>query len=230
MIHSLRTVSKLALSLLVIGGVLSAATLAKDLSKYRGFQLGSSLAAVAAQAGVSPSAAKVIHRRPALIQELNWRPETFGVSQTESVQEVVFSFYDGVLFQIAVTYDRSETEGMTAGDFIEAISATYGTAEKPTVPASVAQDQFGSPEEMVARWQDSQYSFDLIRSSYGPSFKMIGVLTRLEAPAQAAIAEAKRLDDQEAPQRAAAQEADQKQAEASKLEAARLLNKPKFRQ
>ena len=222
---------KSALIVLVAGGVLSAATLTKDLSGYRGFQLGSNLATIEKQVAAGRSEVKTIHRRPALIQELNWQPQSLGSTpQRESVQEVVFSFYDGQLFQIAVTYDRYETEGMTADDFIEAISATYGTAENPKLPSKPAQEQFGDQEEVVARWQDAQYSFDLIRGSYGPTFKMVGVLKRLEAPAQAAIDEAKRLDDQEAPQRDAALKADEAQAEQTKLEKARLLNKPKFRQ
>ena len=224
-------VSKLALTLLVTGGALSAAASPKDLSTYRHFRLGSSLATVATMVGANPSEAKVIHLRPALIQQLNWRPQPLGASsQTESVQEVVFSFYDGVLFQIAINYDRYETEGMTADDFIEAISATYGTAERPTLPVNSTQEQYGDQEEVVARWQDSQYSFELTRSSYDRSFKMIGVLKRLKAPVQTAINEAKRLDDQEAPQRDAARKADEKEAERAKLEKARLLNKPKFRQ
>ena len=70
---------------------------------------------------------------------------------------------------------------------------------------------------------------NLIRSSYGPSFKLVGVLKRLEAPAQAAILEAKRLDDQEAPQRDAARIASEEEAARAKLEKARLVNKPKFR-
>ena len=117
---------------------------------------------------------------------------------------MVFSFYEGELFRIAITYDRYKTEGLTADDFIEAISATYGIAEKPTPPANAVQGRYGDQEEIVARWQDSQYCFDLIRSSYAPSFRLIGVLKRLQAPAQAATLEAKRLDDQEAPQRDAA--------------------------
>src|SRR5579864_7160470 len=224
------TVAKSALTLLVVGGVLSAATSAKDLSGYRDFQLGSNLATIVKQVGAGRSEVKIMHRRPVLIQELTWRPQTLGSSpRRESVQEVVFNFYDGELFQIAVTYDRYETEGMTADDFIEAISATYGTAENPKLPSNPAPGQFGDQEEIVARWQDSQYSFDLMRGSYGPTFKMVGVLKRLEAPAQAAINEARRLDDQEAPQRDAALKADEAQAEQAKLEKARLLNKPKFR-
>jgi hypothetical protein len=210
--------------------VISAATLAEDRSKYRNFQLGADLPAVAHQVGASPSQAKVVHRRPALIQELEWRPRPLGPSsQAESASEVIFSFFDGKLFRIAVSYDRFGTEGLTADDLIEAISAKYGTAEMLTPPANAAVGQYGDPEEILARWQDPQYRFDLIRSSYGPSFRLIGVLKRLQAPVQAAIAEAKRLDDREAPQRDAARIADEREEERARLEKSRLVNKPKFR-
>lgn len=184
---------------------MSAATLTGDLSKYRNFQFGTDLSTVVKQAGANPSQVKVIHRRPALIQELEWRPQPLGASsQTEPAKEVVFSFYDGELFWIVVDYDRYETEGLTADDFVDAISATYGPAAKPTVPAKVAPGSYGDQEEVLAQWQDSQYRFDLIRSSYGPTFRLVGVIKRLEAPAQAATLEAKQLEDQEAPQRDAA--------------------------
>src|SRR4029079_15611916 len=129
----------------------------------------------------------------------------------------------------AIAYDRYETEGLTADDFIESISATYGLAEIPANPANAVQGSYGDQEEIVARWQDPQYCFDLIRSSYGPRFRLIGVLKRLQAPVQAALIEAKRLDDLEAPQREAARIADEQEAERAKLEKSRLVNKPKFR-
>jgi hypothetical protein len=60
----------------------------------------------------------------ALMQELQWRPQPLGTSsQTESAKDVVFSFYEGKLFRIVVDYDRYETEGLTADDFVDAISA-----------------------------------------------------------------------------------------------------------
>jgi len=208
----------------------AAAASVTDLSKYRNFQFGTDLPTVAKQADTNPSQAKVIHTRPALIQELAWRPQTRGVSsQPEAAKEVVFSFYGGELFRIVVAYDRYETEGLTAGDFVDAISASYGPGAKPAAPAEVATGSYGDREEILAQWQDSQYRFDLIRSSYGPTFRLVGVMKRLEAPAQAATLEAKRLDDQEAPQRDAARLASEQEAANAKLEKARLVNKPKFR-
>jgi hypothetical protein len=47
---------------------------AQDLSKYREFQLGMNLLAAAKQADMKPSEARVIYQRPAVIQELEWRP------------------------------------------------------------------------------------------------------------------------------------------------------------
>lgn len=225
-----QTALRSAFPLLLALGVMPAATLTGDLSKYRNFQLGMDLATVAKQAGGDPAQAKVIHSRPALIQELDWRPQPFGSTlEKDPAQDVVFSFYDGELFRIAVAYDRYQTEGLTVDDFIDAISIAYGPAAKPTAPAKVAPGGYGDQEEILAQWQDSQFRFDLKRSAYGPSFKLVGVMKRLELPAQAATLEAKRLDDQEAPQREAARLVSEEQAATAKSEKARLVNKPNFR-
>src|SRR5512142_363377 len=99
--------SRLLLTSFLLLGVMWAATPGKDLSKYRNFQFGADLATVAKQVGVSPSQAKAIQRRPALIQELVWRPQPLGPSsQTESANEVVFSFFDGELFRVVIACER----------------------------------------------------------------------------------------------------------------------------
>lgn len=225
-----QTVSRTALTSLLVFAAMSAVTFAGDLSRYRNFQLGTNLATVAKQTGTSPTEARTIHRRPALIQELEWRPQSLGsTSQRESAQEVIFSFYQGELFRIAVNYNQYEIEGLTADDIVEAVSATYGAAAKPPAPAKTAQESYGDQEEILARWQDPQYRFDLIRSSYGPGFKLVGVLKRLEAPAQAAILEATRLDVQDAPQQEAARVASEAETERARLAKSRVLNKPNFR-
>jgi hypothetical protein len=211
-------------------GMSPAPSFAGDLSRYRDFQLGTDLATIASQVGASPSQAKVIHRRPALIQEVRWRPQALGSSpQTEAAEELVFSFYAGELFRIVVNYDRYETEGLTANDVVDAISATYGMAAKPFALGQAAQPPYGDHVEVLARWQDPQYRLELTRSSYGPSFNLTVVLKKLEAAARADILEAKRLDDQEAPQREAARVASEEQEATAKLAKARLVNKLKFR-
>ena len=203
---------------------------AGDLSKYREFQFGMDLLAVVNQAGMKPSEAKVIHQRPAVIQELEWQPRGFAgpSAEADSVKDVRFSFYNGELSQMVVTYDRYRTEGLTAEDLIAAISAQYGTA---TTPAGeiVFPSAYNESVKIVARWEDSQYSFNLVRSSYQSSFGIVGFSKRLDALAQEAITEAIRLDKQEAPQREI--ESRKKQEDESRLqqERARTLNKPGFR-
>ncbi len=202
---------------------------AADLSRYRNVQLGMDLPTVARQVGASPSQATVAHRRPALIQELEWSPRILGPSlETEPAQEVLFTFYNGELFRIVVNYDQYETEGLTADDMVEAISSIYGTGVRPT-PAKAAPEPWVDQQDVVARWQDPQYRFELIRTSYGPRYRLVGVLRTLEATAQAAIMEATQLDDKEAPERDAAQAVREEQAERARLEKTRLVNKGNFR-
>lgn len=176
----------------------------QDLSRYRGFQFGMSLLAVAKQADKEPSEAKALHARPALIQEMGWRPlSSVGSAFQDPVREVLFSFYNDALFQMVVNYDDYRTEGLTDEDMIEAISAKYGTATRPDAKIIVfsTSQVYNDSEVVIARWEDSQYSFNLFRSSYQPTFGMLVFSKRLHALAQTAIAEAIRLDEQEAPVR-----------------------------
>ena len=64
-------------------------TSAQDLSRYRDYQLGMTLAAVAKQAGMKPSDARVLHQRPELIEELEWRSqdESGFPAERDTVQE-----------------------------------------------------------------------------------------------------------------------------------------------
>jgi hypothetical protein len=208
----------------------SVTALAEDLSRYRDFQFGADLPTVAKLIGASPSQAKLIHSRPALVQELEWRPQSLGPSaKAESAQGVIFTFHNGTLFRITVKYDRYATEGLTTGDFVEAISAMYSAPAKLPPPVKPVKESYGDQEEAVARWEDPQYRFDLLRAPYGPIYTLVGILKSLEAPVQAANLEAKRLDDLEAPQRDAARAAAEQDAKAATLEKARLVNKAKFR-
>jgi hypothetical protein len=219
------------LASMVVFGAAAAATTAADLSRYRTFQLGSDVATVARQAGTNLSDVKVIHQRPALIQEIAWRPGLSGPSQqSDSGKDVALRFFEGKLYQITVRYDRYDTQGLTNDDMVNAISALYGTATRPPAVAAATQRSFDDREEVLAQWEDSLYRFDLIRSAlYGPGFLLIGVLKEVETPAATAIANAVRLDEQEAPAREAARVATEERAAGAKLDKARLENRPKFR-
>jgi hypothetical protein len=224
------TIPRLAVaSCLVCAAIPAGSAFAQDLSRYRNFQLGTDLPAVAKLAGVAASQATLIHSRPALVQELAWRPREFTSVQNEAVKQVNFTFYNGELFRVAIDYDSSQITGLTAGDMIEAISANYGIASKPTSSATLAPALYGDQQEVLAEWQDAGHRFDLIRGSYGPSFRLVGVLKRLETPFRVATAEAARLDEKEAPQREAERLAKAGEAEKTALEQDRLANKSKFR-
>lgn len=213
---------------LVLFGVFGAA--AADLSSYRGFQFGASLADVAKRAGVSPSQVKVVHQRPELIQTLKWRPQPLGrSSNAEPVQQVLFSFYGGALYGIDVEYDQYQTKGLTNDDIVEAISASYGAADRSAEVIKTMQGPYGENEDVLARWQDSQYCYELVHLPFGPTFKLIGVSKKLQAAAEAASVEAKRLDEQDAPSREAARLASEQEGAKATPEKARLLNKPNFR-
>src|SRR5689334_2798242 len=124
-----KVLSRSALGLFVAIGVVVPPALSEGLSGYRNFELGSDLATVVKQIGANQPEVKVVHSRPTLIQDLTWRPRSLGPSgKEESAQEVVFTFFDGALSRIQVSYDRYETEGLTADDLIEAISVNYGKA------------------------------------------------------------------------------------------------------
>jgi len=209
------------------GGSLLAA---EDFSNYRGLQFGINLSAAAKQAGMKPSEARVVHQRPAVIQELEWLPRNSSGSpfQADPVKEGLLCFYNGELFRIVVTYDRYKVEGMTASDMIQAISATYGIATRPAAQIPY-HSIYGEVAEVVARWEDNEYSYNLVESGDRSSFALILYSKRQQTLAEAAIVEAVRLDAQEAPQREV--ELQQKKEEESRLllERARSVNKSNFR-
>ena len=87
---------------------------AQEVARYRDFVLGSDLAAVAKLAGAATSSAKVIHARPNMMQDLEWRPRYYSGGNsplTDPVDTLLFKFYDDQLFTIVADYDRRRTEG-----------------------------------------------------------------------------------------------------------------------
>jgi len=206
---------------------------AQDLSRYREFQFGMNLPTVAKQADVKPSEAKAVHQRPAMIQELQWRPQHYlsAFPQSDPVKDVLFSFYNGELFRMVVNYDPGKTLGLTNDDLVGAISATYGIATRPAarmITFSSAQG-YSETEKILARWEDAQYSFNLFRSSYQPNFGMVVFSKRVDALARLAIVNSIRLDEQEAPQREVARQQKEAQENRATEEKARLANKTNFR-
>jgi len=173
---------------------------AQDLRGYRGFQFGTSLIAVAKQTDMKPSEAKLLHQRPAMIQELWWCHQPRGSSLALGpVREVVFSFYNGELFRMVIDYDQDRTNGLTDEDMVEAISAKYGAAARPVAAIVLfsSSQVYDESQIVIARWEDAQYSFNLFRYSYRPAFGMVAYSKQLDTLAQAAVVEAFRLDKKE---------------------------------
>jgi len=203
---------------------------AADLSRYREVQFGMSLPEVAKQVGMKPSDASLVHQRPAMIQELTWQSGGFltSLAAADPVKDIRFSFYNGELFRMVVNYDRHKTEGLTAEDMIQAISVKYGTATRPAEEIFLPAIS-NEAVKVTARWEDSQYSFDLVRSSYQISFEMVMYSKRLGAMAQAATIEAIRMDQEEAPQREIERVKKQEEEYRTQQEKVRLVNRATFR-
>ena len=125
---------------------------------------------VAQAANMGPSDARVIHQRPALIQELDWRPQYQSPSTRiamDPVLEVALTFYNDQLFRITITYDQSRTDGMTNADVIDAVSATYGLAVVPATPHAPPRSSPSSRTDAItiARWANGDRTLTLSRGA-----------------------------------------------------------------
>ena len=228
MFHTLQKVGALGI---LCGALATSILYARELSSYRGFQFGMKLSDAAKQAGMNPSEAIVVHRLPAVIQELDWRPRSLVLTnppQADPVEDGRLYFYNEELFRIVVTYDRYKVEGMTAADMIEAISRTYGIATKPTAQIQY-HSNYGETAEVLARWEDPEYSYNLVETGNRSSFAMVLYSKRADALAQAASVEAVQREAQEAPQREVEKQKKRLDDERSVLDKARSANKPNFR-
>jgi hypothetical protein len=213
-------------SIFCLGVLLLAAPMlrAQGLSKYRHFSLGSNLTTVLKHTDQKLADVKVIHSRPALIQELTWWPASLPGPplHPDAIEQMLFSFYNGELYKMSVTYDRSSTEGLTADDMERSISAKYG----PVTYIALAFDRVTNEREQpVASWEDSQYSLNLIRSSSSGDFELFIYSKRVNAEAEIALAEAVRLEKEEGPQR----ESERLKKETDDLAVTRLKNQKSFR-
>src|SRR5467141_2759596 len=200
---------------------------AQDLSKYRHFTLGMSLTKVLERTGQKMADVKLIHSRPALVQEIGWWPPSVpGVSfQSDTVEQILFSFYNGELYKIYVTYDQNSTEGLTAEDMVKSISAKYGPPQYVALAIdSATNDRYDVTQKPVASWADAQYSFNLVRSSFSDHLGLIIYSKRVNAEAELAIAEAVKLEEQEGPNR----EAERRKKQTDDLEVARQKNRKIF--
>jgi hypothetical protein len=217
--------------------VLSAHTLhGQHQGQYRDFALGSTVSSIVSQVQLAASDARVLHERPALLQELQWRTPYFTAGSSEPqhdpVQQIVFTFYNDQLFRMVIDYDRQRTEGMTDADMIEAFSAIYGPAStlkaKPAIARTSSRLDVDTGRNL-ARWGDASYSVGLFRSSLESGFQAVVTSTALDAQARTADAQAVRLDERTAPAREIARQKKADEDARVSQEKARAANKAAFK-
>jgi hypothetical protein len=213
---------------------LSAASIpAQEPFRYREFELGSSLASIAKLTGTAASTAKVIHVRPALIQELEWRPRLYSgnaSTRTDPVDIMTFKFYDDQLFTVIADYDRQRTEGLAAADVIAAVTTVFGPV------SGMPSRQIGGPsvpyafsDTPLAIWGDADHSVTLLRVAYPESFRLVVASTRLDNLARRAGAAAVQLDADEAPQREIARQKREADVARAAQDKAKSENKATFK-
>ena len=209
------------------------AVTAQETFRYREFQMGSDLASIAKLTSTPATAAKVIHTRPVDMKDLEWRPRNYSGSaspQTDPVDMMLFRFYDNQLFKVIVDYDRRRTEGMSAADMIEAISATYGpTSQVPSRQFGTPTVKYGFPDTPLAVWGDADYSVTLLRVAYPAAFRLVVASTRLDELARTASVSAVQLDTAEAPQRERDRQKREAEASSAAQDKAKTENKAQFK-
>jgi len=221
----MKTIRNSILSLMIL--LLTVPVLcAQDLSKYRSFSLGAKLPSVLRL--TDQKLADVTGTHGITFQELTWWPPSAqGTPRSpDSVEQILFSFYNGELYRIAVTYDQGSTEGLTADDMVKSISAKYGPPAivTPIVEAGTIS-RYEEKEKSVATWENAQCSFNLVRSTFTDRFGLVIYSKLINSQAQLANLEATKLDLQEGPQR----EVDRQKKQADDLEIARQKNRKSFR-
>lgn len=216
--------SSVVASCAVVAVCLAQHVAAQDLSRYRAFKLGGTLASVATSVQMSPSASTSTHVRPALLQVLDWAPSRLGAGTpptADPVAHITFSFCDDQLYQLIVEYRRDRTDGLSDADLVAQLTGEFGAPVPRSLwrsgrPASLVEVEAGVA---VARWEDaSQHAVALYRDSLDrPQYRLLIMDTGLSQLARAAAARAFRLDAQEAPdrERARQQKADEKARAAS---------------
>jgi hypothetical protein len=213
-----------------VGLVLSSQlVVAQDALRYRAYALDSSVEAVLMESGVRAADVKVLHERPALIEELEWRAPyaRSGDEHRDPVRSVVFSFCDRALYQVLVTYDSARTDGLNNSDVISALTPTYGAPVASSAknrPLDAAADTV-----VLAQWDRVDASVTLLRGVYSSEYQLLLTSKTLGTRARGAIREAERLDIADAPRREREQRSKDAAAAATALEKIRAANKAAFR-
>lgn len=203
---------------------------AAELSRYREFELGSSVAEVTAVTLSAERDLKMLHSRPALLQEVTWQPRYMTgppVADRNSIGEMVFSFVDDRLFKMTVVYERGRTTGLTNADMIAALTELYGVPTGKAAPPRATADALDTAV-VIAEWRREDTHMSLRRGRYNESFSLVITSVSLDAIARKAQASALVMDLREAPAREAALEKKRADEQRQVEEQTRTANKKVF--
>jgi hypothetical protein len=227
---NLHRIAVLCFSVALVGSP----ALGQDLSAYRGVNLGDGLQKVIGATGASPTDIKLVHERPVLMQELEWRLRALGGSivTNDPVQRVVFSFYHDQLYRILVTYERARIDGLTDADLVDSLSSTYGaplTSEATKALRPSETPDLAEQYRVVARWENAEHSIVLLRGAYLVPLSLVMLAKHVATDARHADLEATRLNLSEQPAREALKAREAAEAQRLAQEKVRPANKAAFK-
>ena len=173
----------------------------------------------------------VIHARPALVEELTWRPNRYlsgPAAAPDAVAEIVMTFHLDRLARMVVVYERPGTQGLTDADLLEALTEVYGLASLASTPTQPTRNP-ASERRTIGRWEDADTVVLLWREVYPNQVGLTITSISADRALQQAITEGERLYLSEAPQRSLDRQAAEAKAILARDEKLRLENKKKFK-
>src|SRR5205085_10082966 len=128
----------------------------------------------------------VISTRPERIEELHWRSSgSSSESRPDSVREILFRFYNGGLFEMMITYERSQTGGLTDEDMRDALTAVYGASSAPTAKEMIFHSGYQNTARIVAEWGEGQTLLRLVALPYDAGYGLVVITTATQVLARA---------------------------------------------
>ena len=198
-------------------------------SRYRGVSIGDSVSVVVASLRMRPSDVATVHARPALIQQLTWRPNQFVTGRTAApdvLAEMVLTFHLGRLARVVATYDRDRTEGLTNADLRDSFTTIYGTSMLVSTPGGVRSS---GDAEIIGQWGDGETLVVLLRETFPRRISVTVSSIAADRLLKNALASGARLDATEAPTRDMVRRLSEELARQQRNEQSRLDNKSAFK-
>ena len=198
-------------------------------SRYRGVSIGDSVSVVVAALHMTTDDVAILHARPAMIQQLTWRPNQSFTGRTgapEALAEMVLTFHLGRLARVVATYDRDRTDGLTNADLRDSFTTIYGASMLVPTPGGIRSS--GDPE-IIGQWGDGETLVVLLREAFPRRITVTVSSVAADRLLQDALASGARLDATEAPTRDMVRRLSDEQTRRQRDEQSRLDNKSAFK-